>query len=638
MSRPLSELASRVRLAVVASVIFLLVLALAIALPLWVERQEIRRLEEHRLHTITQNLMLNVSQQLDVLHRSLTVLRQDLAIWLQTPSGQLSAQRRLTALTDAIPGLLAIRVIDPQGQIWVSHEARPDPTNSAPLAQRARLWVQTPLRADDTGPASVRVAPPNQLPAHQNPASIELWLSGEAFRLPLLASRLTEDTHLAVVGQDGEPLTVLPETPSATTGTTVLEQVLSAFSERAADIRIQIAKSEPPEPDDTRLAAMGAVESSLTQQAGALRVIASRDYDDLYDTWWDAVHTRVGLYLLTVLVVIVAVVLLRRNWQAQQIIRDQALARQRLFASIVDSAHEGILITDKDAIILDVNAAMTQISGYSRDALIGQNPRLFQSGRHTAADYAAIWQALADQGHWYGELWNRRANDDIYPALVTISAVRNAAGVVENYAAIMNDITALKAQEEALQRFAHQDGLTGLPNRRALDEALTQALSRYQHEPIHLAVIFIDLDGFKAVNDRYGHALGDQLLHVLAQRMRARLRADDLLARLGGDEFIAMLIRTDQPADFERAAERLLQAVAEPVDLDGITVCVSASLGVAVLAAETPTTTSWQASDLLRTADAAMYEAKQSGKNRIRFRAPRAAAPVDTPRNDDHYV
>lgn len=296
--------------------------------------------------------------------------------------------------------------------------------------------------------------------------------------------------------------------------------------------------------------------------------------------------------------------------------RGKALARQQrqlhLAASVFHHAQEAIVITDPQAVILDVNEAFTAITGYRRDEVLGRNTRLLSSGRQDPAFYRAMWADLVTYGRWSGEIWNRRKNGEVYAELLTISAVRDAQGRVQHYVGMFSDITRLKEHEQALQRIAHYDALTGLPNRVLLHDRLRQAMARTRRSQRKLAVVFLDLDGFKGINDRHGHAVGDQLLVQLAQRMQQALRGGDTLARLGGDEFVAVLQDLDDHTASIPVLQRLLLAAATPVVVDGLALQVTASLGLAFY----PQHSDVDADQLLRQADQAMYQAKLSGKNR----------------------
>ncbi len=300
------------------------------------------------------------------------------------------------------------------------------------------------------------------------------------------------------------------------------------------------------------------------------------------------------------------------TYQADITARKQIEAQLRLSSSVFTYAREGITITDVAGTIIEINDAFTRITGYSREEVLGQNPRILQSGRHSREFYIDLWQALTEKGHWDGEIWNRRKNGEVYAEMITISAVRNAAGKTQNYVALFTDITPMKEHQRQLEHIAHYDVLTGLPNRVLLADRLQRAMIQSRRRNQALAVAFIDLDGFKAVNDSYGHDVGDRLLITVAQRMKAALRNADTLSRIGGDEFVALLIDLDQPpVGYEPVIIRLLQAAADPVLVDDAVLHVSASVGVTLYPQDEAS-----ADQLMRHADQAMYQAKQAGKNR----------------------
>ncbi|MGZ5532872.1 MAG: EAL domain-containing protein, partial [Methylomonas sp.] len=292
--------------------------------------------------------------------------------------------------------------------------------------------------------------------------------------------------------------------------------------------------------------------------------------------------------------------------------RKQADEKLRLAASVFSHAHEGIMITTVDGTIIDVNEAFSNITGYSRAEALGQNPRMFSSGLQDDEFYNAMWRDLVEQGHWQGELWNRRKNGDLYPVMQTISAVRDKQGRILQYMSLYTDITKLKEREQELENRAHFDTLTHLPNRVLLADRLQQGMVQTHRRGQQLAVAFLDLDGFKAINDDYGHEAGDYLLIALTHHMKEALREGDTLARLGGDEFVAVLVDSGDIDNCVPILTRLLAAASEPVQLGEITLKVSASLGVTFY----PQARDIDADQLLRQADQAMYQAKQTGKNR----------------------
>ena len=290
----------------------------------------------------------------------------------------------------------------------------------------------------------------------------------------------------------------------------------------------------------------------------------------------------------------------------------QAEAKLQLAASVFDHAREGIMITSLDGTIIDVNEAFTRITGYGREEALGQNPRILNSGRHDAQYFAAMWRGLAEQGFWYGEIWNRRKNGEIFAEMQTISAVQNAQGIVQHYVSLFSDITAIKAHQSQLERLAHFDALTNLPNRVLLADRLQQAMAQAQRRGQQLAVVYLDLDGFKTINDQHGHEAGDQVLITLAERLKQAMREGDTMARLGGDEFVAVLIDLENVSACLPLVARLLAGAAQPVQVGDLTLQVSGSLGVTFY----PQAQDIDADQLLRQADQAMYQAKLAGKNR----------------------
>lgn len=291
----------------------------------------------------------------------------------------------------------------------------------------------------------------------------------------------------------------------------------------------------------------------------------------------------------------------------------EAEEKLQLSASVFTHAHEGIMISDTDGIIMDVNNAFTTITGYTREEVIGKNPRLLNSGYQPQEYYAAMWNDLIEKGYWYGEIWNRRKSGQVYAEMLTISAVRNEQGHTQHYVALFSDISEAKEHEKQLQKIAYYDSLTALPNRALLADRLHQAMTQAHRRAQPLAVVYLDLDGFKTINDTHGHHVGDQLLISLSDRMKQILREGDTLARIGGDEFVAILVDLVDMAESEPIITRLLLAAEQPVQLGDLSLRVSASLGITFY----PQAQETDADLLMRQADQAMYQAKLAGKNRF---------------------
>ena len=311
--------------------------------------------------------------------------------------------------------------------------------------------------------------------------------------------------------------------------------------------------------------------------------------------------------------------------------RRNAHATLQLAANVFNHAREGVTITDANGSIIDVNAAFTRITGYSREEVLGQNPRILQSGRQTKEFYVAMWGDLLASGHWSGEVWNKRKNGEIYPELLTISAVIDAQGSVSQYVGLFTDITARRQMEDKVHQMAFFDPLTRLPNRRTLSDRLGQTMASSKRSGHYGALMVLDLDNFKPLNDTHGHGAGDLLLEAVAGRMTACVREVDTVARIGGDEFVVLLseLDTDQGESMAQAgliAEKIRLALAAPYSLpvsrqgqaaSAVEHCCSASIGVVLFLDHEASE-----EDILRWADAAMYQAKAAGRNAIRFHGP----------------
>jgi len=292
--------------------------------------------------------------------------------------------------------------------------------------------------------------------------------------------------------------------------------------------------------------------------------------------------------------------------------RKRSEQRLELAASVFVHTRDGITITDPDGNIVDVNEAFTRITGYSRDEVVGQNPSILSSGRHDAAFYTDMWRSLQADGYWQGEVSNRRKNGEIYVEMLTITVIWDEDGLPRNYVGLFSDITLQKEDQRKLEHIAHYDALTNLPNRILFSDRLDQAMAQARRHDRKLAVAFVDLDGFKDINDLNGHEVGDGLLTCVAERMQRNLREGDTISRLGGDEFVAVFVDLPDEDVADEMIGRLLAAASQPVFLDNRVLQVSASIGVTFY----PQTERVDADQLLRQADQAMYQAKIAGKNR----------------------
>jgi diguanylate cyclase (GGDEF)-like protein/PAS domain S-box-containing protein len=293
----------------------------------------------------------------------------------------------------------------------------------------------------------------------------------------------------------------------------------------------------------------------------------------------------------------------------------------KLADSVYHNVDEGIVVTDGVGTILSVNESFTEITGYTAKEVIGQNPRILKSDRHDQAFYAAMWRDIMANGRWQGEIWNRRKNGEIFLEWLTITMIRGAAHEPVRFIAVFSDGATIQHHSKHLAQLAFHDALTGLPNRYLLMERLDRLIARTEREHRPLAVMFLDLDRFKSINDSYGHNVGDGLLRTVADKLKALVRFSDTVARLGGDEFVILL---DNPANRDEVAHvaaRIIATINEPMTFCGTTVQVGASLGIAThpIHGLTPTA-------LIENADKAMYAAKRAGKNTYRFFDPAMVA------------
>ncbi len=315
-------------------------------------------------------------------------------------------------------------------------------------------------------------------------------------------------------------------------------------------------------------------------------------------------------------------VLIGEDITAQRALEEELQLTKRVF----ETTDEAMVVTDTSAQIIAVNQAFTRLTGYSREEALGCNPRVLQSGRHDQAFYQEMWRSLAETGHWQGDVWDRRKDGTIYPKFLSISTLRDNAGNPTHYCGIFYDITERKSFEDRLERLAHYDVLTGIPNRSLLFDRLELATAEAMHKGGRAGVLFIDLDRFKHINDSLGHAAGDQVLREAAARICSTIRRNDTAARLGGDEFAIVLPDLADPQDAARVAEKIIECMQAPFIIEGTQVTVSTSIGISLFPSD-----HHEPGKLLELADSAMYRVKADGANGYRF----SNAPDANPETGD---
>ncbi|TDQ41265.1 PAS domain S-box-containing protein/diguanylate cyclase (GGDEF)-like protein [Tepidicella xavieri] len=315
------------------------------------------------------------------------------------------------------------------------------------------------------------------------------------------------------------------------------------------------------------------------------------------------------------------------QWQAAETARERAhelerelAQRQRIesrlhvMATVFESSREAIVIADHANRIIAVNEAFTRLTGYTPAEVLGRNPRMLSAGMTPSEVYQAMWRDLGAHGCWQGEIWDRRKDGSIYPKWLSINTVRGPTGRISHYVAIFSDISERKEAEEKIYHLAHHDSLTGLANRMSLSLELNVAVRQAAHNRQRLALMFIDLDRFKEINDVHGHDVGDRLLVAIAARLREAVRHGDTVARLGGDEFVILLRQVHGRDSAQQVAEKVRQALEQPCDIDGLTLRTTASIGLALYPQDGES-----AEQLMKSADTAMYHAKAVGRNNLQF-------------------
>ena len=303
--------------------------------------------------------------------------------------------------------------------------------------------------------------------------------------------------------------------------------------------------------------------------------------------------------------------------------RRRAELHQRLAARVIESTPDGVMVTDPDGTIVSVNRAFTEVTGYGPDEILGKRPSVLKSGHHPPEFYAAMWRELEESGTWRGEIWNRRKTGEIYPEWLSITRVWCHDSDGPCHIAIFSDIARHQAVRERLHHLAYYDALTGLPNRLLFGDRLQQAVAYAQREQLRVALLFLDLDRFKEINDTLGHGVGDGVLKAIASRVARCLRESDTFSRLGGDEFTVILPNIREVPDAAPVAQKILQQFATPFDVGGHELYLSTSIGIAVYPEHGATP-----EELVKHADTAMYRAKENGRNLHQFYMPAMSEPI----------
>ena len=354
--------------------------------------------------------------------------------------------------------------------------------------------------------------------------------------------------------------------------------------------------------------------------------LISLDRDEILAPWRIRAYRHGAGAVASILLIFMLTFTLDRRLKRLACANEMLVAHKlelELAAHVFEQSQQSIVIADRNGTILRVNRYFTELTGYLPEEAIGNTPRVLKSQRHDKEFYDELWRSLLEEGSWRGEIWNRKKNGDGFAALLSISSVKDAGGAIIYFIGVIEDITEQKLSSERIYHLAHFDVLTNLPNRRLFNDRLVLSMKQAERYGSRFAVLFLDLDNFKRINDSFGHHVGDLLLQAVAQRILDSLRKVDAVARFGGDEFAVMLDDVSDPSDIARVARKIIKAVSAPVDLEGVEVQMGTSIGVSIYPADGDSIET-----LFKNADSAMYRAKALGKNQCQFFDTKLALPA----------
>ena len=622
--------------------VLLAALGSLVAYSLHAEHQRIEIGERERLATLAKVIRDNLARQLVATNTALTGVAGQPNYWSNRAGGRRGGARHLKALSNAMPSVRTMIILDAKGTVvnadraeligkdfsqreyFLAPTSRPD---------AATLYVSAPFRTV-LGVYSMNLSRAVIGPDRRFLGVVTATLDPEGFAVLLSSVLYAPDMRAALIHGDGRLFMSAPGREGI--AGTDLSNTASFFSQHIKSGRQTSAFTGLlRDAGEERMAILQTIQPPDLHMDKPLVARVGRGLRAIYAPWRRDAYLQGAL--LAVLALSSAPGLFfyqrrRRDYASLAAVRDAKRKRveeQLRIAATAFEAQEGIMVTDANNVILRVNHAFTTITGYAAEDLVGRTPSLLKSGRHDQAFYANMWESLHGQGSWQGEIWNRRKNGMIFPELLTITAVKGDAGENTHYVATLIDITQRKAAEDEIRHLAFFDPLTRLPNRRLLMDRLQQALASSARSKREGAILFIDLDNFKTLNDTLGHHKGDLLLQQVAQRLTTCIREGDTVARLGGDEFVVML--EDLSADTTEAAtqaevvgEKILATLNQTYSLAGHEHHSTPSIGITLFSGHLNSI-----DELLKRADLAMYQAKTAGRNTLRFFDPNMQALVN---------
>ncbi len=613
----------------------LLTVAGVIGWNLYAERLAIEASERDRLASQAKVIDENLSRQLVSTNRALDSIRRDLAFLRAQKDAKALVNGRLEAMREAMPGIRAITLFDAQGTLLARS---PDQFVGQNFSNRE--YFQIARQGGD--PAVLYVAPPFLAATGEYVINMAKVLLGDRgkfdgiilasldpkyFSILLDSVRYAPDMSTGLTHGDGKLFLIIPPRPGIE-GSDLAKPGTFFSRFRDSGQKEMVAVGTTYATAEEQMIALRQIQPADSAMDKGLTLAVTRDLSGIFADWRQGIYEQGTLLALLV----VATTLGMRSYQQRQrayerLLDMQEAERQRAEADLRISAvafesQEAMMVTDSDSRILRVNSAFTETTGYTPDEAVGQTPRLLKSDRHGRDFYRKMWDSIDRTGGWQGEIWDRRKDGQVYPKWLTISAVKDRDRTVTHYIGAHYDITEQKKAEEKIKELAFFDQLTGLPNRTLLLDRLRQVMTIGNRNRTFGAVLFIDLDNFKSLNDTVGHHMGDQLLRQVAQRLVACVREGDTVARLGGDEFVVVLgvpshSAKEAATQTETVGRKILAALNQAYELERMVHRSTASIGATLFSGHETSI-----DELLQQADLAMYKSKESGRNALHFFDP----------------
>ena len=619
----------------------LLALGSVIAWNIYSEHRAIDARERERLSVQAKVIDENLGRQLTAMNSALDSIRNELPYLEAQKDGSAQIKSRLQAMREAIPGIRALTIFDADGTLTAR-----SPDQFVGQNFRSRDYFQLALKGGN--PNTLYVAPPFLAKTDEyviNMTKVLLDARGKFagvistsldpgyFSTLLDSVRYAPDMTTSLIHADGKLFLSIPARPGIVGRN--LARPGSFFSRhRDSGQKVTVMTGIVQVSGDERMMVQTTIKPAAVPMSVPLILAVSRDLPSIFASWRMDSYKQAVLFALVLLTTTSGLYFYQRRQRVydrlvaiQEAEQKQAEAELRVAAAAFES-QQGMIITDANGVILRVNKAFTETTGYTAEEAIGQTPRLLKSDRHDACFFAAMWQSIMEDGGWQGEIWDQRKNGEIYPKWLTITAVKADDGTVTHYVGADTDITERKLAEDEIMRLAFYDQLTQLPNRRLLLDRLGQALASSARSGRNGALLYIDLDNFKTLNDTRGHDKGDLLLQQVAQRIATCVREGDTAARLGGDEFVVMLEDLsgdpkETASQAEVVGEKILAALGRPYLLAGAENRSTPSIGITLFNGHQNSV-----EELLKQADLAMYQAKDAGGNTLRFFDPEMQVAV----------